>query len=175
MPKNLFSRGRAYFLTGFAVLLPALITLALVKWIFISIASITDYGLTTSYITYGDGTNTPVGWFEYTKRTHSATYGSAELRHTVRYGASIAATPSTAGFLVNPRPASVAARSPFADAFPACNGLHIVPNIDLSPAACAPAMPRACSHCSSLNPIRWAHAAAAPNVPSVPVAWKPVL
>ena len=41
--QRIFRRGRAYFLTGFAVLLPALITLALVKWIFISIASITDW------------------------------------------------------------------------------------------------------------------------------------
>jgi uncharacterized membrane protein len=40
--KTLFARWRANFLTGLAVLLPAVVTLALVKWLLVSIASITD-------------------------------------------------------------------------------------------------------------------------------------
>ncbi len=39
---TLFIRWRANFLTGLAVLLPAVLTLALVKWLFGTIASITD-------------------------------------------------------------------------------------------------------------------------------------
>ena len=45
--------------------------------------------------------------------------------------------------LENPRAARRAASSPFCDALPAWNGLHIVPNCDLSPAAWVPAMPSA--------------------------------
>jgi len=40
--QSLFARWRANFLTGLAVLLPAVITLAVVKWLFGTIASITD-------------------------------------------------------------------------------------------------------------------------------------
>jgi uncharacterized membrane protein len=40
--KPLFATWRANFLTGLALLLPAFITLAIVKWLFISVASITD-------------------------------------------------------------------------------------------------------------------------------------
>ncbi len=65
MPKNLFSRGRAYFLTGFAVLLPALITLALVKWIFISIASITEWLLffLPRTLTHAEGGRGAMHWY----------------------------------------------------------------------------------------------------------------
>lgn len=40
--KSLFARWRANFFTGLAVLLPALITLAVVKWLFGTISSFTD-------------------------------------------------------------------------------------------------------------------------------------
>jgi uncharacterized membrane protein len=40
--KTLFARWRANFFAGLAVLLPGLITLALVKWLFGTIASLTD-------------------------------------------------------------------------------------------------------------------------------------
>jgi uncharacterized membrane protein len=42
MSKTLFARWRRNFLAGFAVLLPALITLAIVKWLFTTTASVTD-------------------------------------------------------------------------------------------------------------------------------------
>lgn len=42
MQKKILTRWRASFLTGLAVLLPAVITLAVVKWLFGTIASITD-------------------------------------------------------------------------------------------------------------------------------------
>ncbi len=42
MSKSLFARWRRNFLTGFALLLPALITLAVVKWLFGTISSVTD-------------------------------------------------------------------------------------------------------------------------------------
>ena len=42
MRKTLFARWRRSFLTGFAVSLPALLTLAAVKWIFGTISSFTD-------------------------------------------------------------------------------------------------------------------------------------
>jgi hypothetical protein len=57
--------------------------------------------------------------------------------------------------LAKPRAARRAASSPFCAALPAWNGLHIVPNCALSPAAWVAAMPRA---------------AAAPRLPTVPVA-----
>jgi uncharacterized membrane protein len=40
--KSLFARWRASFLTGLAVVLPGLLTLAIVKWIFGTISSFTD-------------------------------------------------------------------------------------------------------------------------------------
>ena len=40
--KSLFARWRSSFLTGLAVTLPALLTLAAVKWLITSIASVTD-------------------------------------------------------------------------------------------------------------------------------------
>ncbi len=42
MSKTLLARWRRNFLAGFAVLLPALITLAVVKWLFTTTASVTD-------------------------------------------------------------------------------------------------------------------------------------
>ena len=41
-PKSLFARWRSSFLTGLAVVLPALLTLAAVKWLIGTIASVTD-------------------------------------------------------------------------------------------------------------------------------------
>ena len=41
-PKSLFARWRSCFLTGLAVTLPALLTLAAVKWLITSISSVTD-------------------------------------------------------------------------------------------------------------------------------------
>jgi uncharacterized membrane protein len=40
--KPLFATWRTNFLTGLALLLPAFVTLAIVKWLFISVASVTD-------------------------------------------------------------------------------------------------------------------------------------
>jgi len=40
--KTIFARWRAYFITGLAVSLPALLTLAAVKWVFGTISSFTD-------------------------------------------------------------------------------------------------------------------------------------
>ncbi len=54
--------------------------------------------------------------------------------------------------LENPRAARRAARSPFCAALPAWNGLHIVPNCDLSPAACVPAIPSAMAVASASRP-----------------------
>jgi uncharacterized membrane protein len=42
MRKSIFAHWRANFLTGLAVLLPALLTLAIVLWVFGSIANLTD-------------------------------------------------------------------------------------------------------------------------------------
>ena len=71
--------------------------------------------------------------------------------------------------LENPRAARRAASSPFCAALPAWNGLHIVPNCDLSPAACVPAMPSAMAVASLSRPRSRAQAAAAPKLPTVPV------
>ena len=74
---------------------------------------------------------------------------------------------------VYPPRASSAESSPFCAARPACSGFAIVPKPDFSPAACVPASAIACSVRSRSSPSSCAHAIAAPNVPSVPVAWKP--
>ena len=42
MRKSIFARWRASFFTGLAVALPALLTLAVVKWLFGTISSFTD-------------------------------------------------------------------------------------------------------------------------------------
>jgi len=63
--KNLFARWRANFLAGVALLLPAVITLALVKWIFLSMTSITDLLLffVPKAITHEDGGKGPMFWY----------------------------------------------------------------------------------------------------------------
>jgi uncharacterized membrane protein len=40
--KSLFARWRASFFTGLAVVLPGVITFAVVKWVFVSVSSLTD-------------------------------------------------------------------------------------------------------------------------------------
>ena len=64
MKRTLFARWRANFLTGLAVLLPALITLAVVKWVFVSIASVTDLLLffLPKDLTHEDGGRGPMFW-----------------------------------------------------------------------------------------------------------------
>ncbi len=65
MKKTLFARWRGSFLTGLAVLLPAVITLALVKWLFGTIASVTDtllFFLPTE-ITHADAGKGPMYWY----------------------------------------------------------------------------------------------------------------
>ncbi len=65
MKKTLFARWRANFLTGLAVLLPAVITLAVVKWLFGTIASITDlllFFLPQSLI-HSDAGRGPIHWY----------------------------------------------------------------------------------------------------------------
>ena len=65
MKKTLFARWRANLLTGLAVLLPAVITLALVKWIFVSMTSITDLLLffVPRNITHEDAGKGPMFWY----------------------------------------------------------------------------------------------------------------
>jgi uncharacterized membrane protein len=63
--KTLFTRWRANFLTGLAVLLPAVITLAVVKWLFGTIASITDlllFFLPTT-LTHAERGTGPMFWY----------------------------------------------------------------------------------------------------------------
>ena len=69
MRRTLFARWRRSFLTGFAVCLPALLTLAAVKWIFGTIASFTDallfflpYWLSPQAI-YVNGQSGPMFWY----------------------------------------------------------------------------------------------------------------
>jgi len=63
--KSLFARWRASFLTGLAVVLPGLITLAIVKWIFGTISSFTDFLLffLPTKITNKDDGLGPVYWY----------------------------------------------------------------------------------------------------------------
>ena len=59
MNKSLFARWRGNFLTGLAVLLPAVITLAIIKWVLSNIASLTDlllFFLPRSWTHAEDGT-----------------------------------------------------------------------------------------------------------------------
>jgi uncharacterized membrane protein len=63
--QQFLARWRGNFLTGLAVLLPALITLAVVKWLFASISSITDlllFFLPTT-ITHEDAGRGPMFWY----------------------------------------------------------------------------------------------------------------
>lgn len=63
--KSLFARWRASFLAGLAVVLPGVITLAIVKWLFGTVASFTDlllFFLPPKVTHEGDGTG-PVHWY----------------------------------------------------------------------------------------------------------------
>ena len=63
--KSLLARWRASFFTGLAVVLPGLITLAIVKWIFGTISSFTDLLLffLPENITHKDNGLGPVYWY----------------------------------------------------------------------------------------------------------------
>ena len=65
MTRTLFGRWRTNFITGLAVLLPAFITLAIVKWLFGTIASITDLLLffLPKALTHEDGGKGPMFWY----------------------------------------------------------------------------------------------------------------
>ena len=65
MRKSLFARWRASFLTGLAVVLPGVITFAVVKWVFVSVSSLTDFLLfflpkPWTHENNGDG---PIAWY----------------------------------------------------------------------------------------------------------------
>ena len=69
MRKTFFARWRASFLTGLAVTLPALLTLAVVKWLFGTISSFTDtllfflkFSLTPQQV-YENGQSGPMLWY----------------------------------------------------------------------------------------------------------------
>jgi uncharacterized membrane protein len=67
--KSFFARWRASFLTGLAVTLPALLTLAAVKWLFGTISSFTDTLLfflpyfLKSKVVYVNGQSAPMFWY----------------------------------------------------------------------------------------------------------------
>jgi uncharacterized membrane protein len=63
--KGHVARWRTNFLAGFAVLLPALVTFALVKWVFGTIASVTDLLLffVPPRITHGSNGDGPMHWY----------------------------------------------------------------------------------------------------------------
>ena len=63
--KSLFAHWRANFLTGLAVVLPAVISLAVVKWLFGTIASITDLLLffLPRTLTHEDAGRGPMYWY----------------------------------------------------------------------------------------------------------------
>ena len=65
MKKTLFARWQGNFLTGFAVVLPAVISFAVVKWLFGTIASITDLLLffIPKYITHEDAGKGRMFWY----------------------------------------------------------------------------------------------------------------
>ncbi len=69
MQKSLIARWRASFLTGLAIVLPGVITLAVVKWLFGTVSSFTDtllfflpYWLSPRVI-YQDGISGPMFWY----------------------------------------------------------------------------------------------------------------
>ena len=69
MKKSFFARWRASFLTGLAITLPALLTLAAVKWLFGTISSFTDtllfflpFVLKPGKV-YQDGQSGPMFWY----------------------------------------------------------------------------------------------------------------
>ncbi|HYA79069.1 MAG TPA: DUF502 domain-containing protein [Candidatus Nitrosopolaris sp.] len=68
--KSLFARWRSSFLTGLAVTLPALLTLAAVKWLITSISSVTDVllfflpkSLTHEGLVYPNDGKGPMFWY----------------------------------------------------------------------------------------------------------------
>jgi uncharacterized membrane protein len=63
--KPIIANWRANFLTGLAVLLPAFMTLAIVKWLFGTIASVTDSLLffLPRTLTHEDGGHGPMFWY----------------------------------------------------------------------------------------------------------------
>ncbi len=65
MNKTLFARWRGNFLTGLAVLLPAVISFAVVKWLFGTMTSITDLLLcfVPKDITHEDAGKGPMFWY----------------------------------------------------------------------------------------------------------------
>lgn len=69
MRKTLFARWRGSFLTGLAVTLPALLTLAAVKWLFGTISSFTDTllfflpYLLNPKLVYVNGQSAPLFWY----------------------------------------------------------------------------------------------------------------
>ena len=65
MKKSLFARWRASFLTGLVIVLPGVITLAIVKWFFGTVSSLTDlllFFLPKSLTHENDGTG-PMFWY----------------------------------------------------------------------------------------------------------------
>ena len=65
MRKSLFARWRASFLTGLIVILPGVVTLAVVKWFFGTVSSLTDlllFFLPKTITHENDGTG-PIHWY----------------------------------------------------------------------------------------------------------------
>ena len=69
-PKSLFARWRSSFLTGLAVTLPALLTLAAVKWLIGTVSSVTDLllfflpqSLTHESLVYSHDGKGPMFWY----------------------------------------------------------------------------------------------------------------
>ena len=65
MSKSLFVRWRTSFLTGLVVILPGVVTLAVVKWFFGTVSSLTDlllFFLPKTITHEGDGTG-PIHWY----------------------------------------------------------------------------------------------------------------
>ncbi len=65
MRKSLFARWRSSFLTGLAVVLPGVITLAVVKWFFGTVSSLTDLLLffLPADVTHKNGGAGPIHWY----------------------------------------------------------------------------------------------------------------
>ena len=65
MKKSIFARWRASFFTGLAVVLPGVITLAVVKWFFGTVSSMTDLLLffLPKTLTHENDGNGPMAWY----------------------------------------------------------------------------------------------------------------
>jgi uncharacterized membrane protein len=63
--KSLFARWRASFLTGLVIVLPGVITFAVVKWVFGTVSSLTDQLLffLPKTVTHEDGGTGPIFWY----------------------------------------------------------------------------------------------------------------